>query len=148
MNHILLIIGILALSLTLPACNKEEDPKPLPTNSEKILGTWTLAEELHSQNGQFVSVLNACDLDDTWTFKTDATLTGSQNGTTCDPGSPPGFTTSWELQDSETVLYLDFGAIFDKYKIATLNDTVLVLHRPVNFNDVNGQVSTKITYKR
>ena len=147
MKLIPLIVAVLLLSLAIPACKKEE-PKPLPTNSEKILGTWTLTEQLHNQNGQFVSVLYACDLDDTWTFNMDGTLTGSQSGTTCDPGSPPGFTTKWELQDDETVLYLDFVATFDKFKIAILNDTVLVLHRPVNFDDINGPVYAKVTYKR
>lgn len=118
-----------------------------PTNSEKILGTWTLAETLHSQNGQFVSVLYDCDLDNTWNFK-DGMLTHSQNGTTCDPGSPNGFTRPYELKDNETVLCINFNsACLLKYKIIVLNDSTLHLHEPLN-EDVHGEVFGKITYKR
>lgn len=135
-------------ALFFSACKeKEELQDPKPTNSEKILGTWTLAETLHSQNGQFVNVLYACDLDDTWIFEANGLLTGSQNGTTCDPGSPNGFSTHYELQDNEQVLYLDFVSSYLKYKIIVLNDSTLTLHRPLTEN-VNGEVFAKITFKR
>ncbi|MEO6036759.1 MAG: hypothetical protein ABIQ93_00010, partial [Saprospiraceae bacterium] len=71
-----------------------------------------------------------------------------KNGTTCDPIPPINFTTNWELQENETVLYLHFGSGFDKYKIFELNDAILVLHRPLNLNDVNGKVYSKTTFKR
>ena len=138
--------------MILPSCKKEKQPPttPLPTNSEKILGTWILAEELQDlhNDDQFVDVLQACDLDDTWMFIADGTLNGSQSGTTCEPGSPPGYSTHWELQNNETVLYLDYGSGFDEYKIAVLNDPLLVIHRPLSYNDINGKVYSRITYKR
>lgn len=145
------LLSCLFLSLTMAGCKKEEAPlPPLPTNSEKILGAWTLSERLEDQsnNGQFVSVLLPCDLDDTWIFETGGLLRGSQSGTTCEPGSPNSWTIDWELQDSETVLYFDFTSGFDKHKIVTLDDHTLVIHRPFDLNDVNGKVYAKITYKR
>lgn len=145
-----LLFALFAFSLTSSGCKKDDPLPDPPTNAEKILGTWTLASEQQDQNGngQFKEITQACDLDDTWAFISDGMLAGSQNGTTCDPGSPPGFSCSWKLQDGETVLYLSFGATFDKYKIATLDDKALVLHRPLSLNDVNGKVYSKITFKR
>lgn len=64
-------LALLLLALALPSCKKTEElPLPLPTNREKILGTWTLAEELHYQgnDGQFTSILYPC-VDDTWIFR-------------------------------------------------------------------------------
>lgn len=134
--------------LFLSGC-KEKEPLPdsKPTNSEKILGTWTLKETLHNQNGQFINALYDCDLDDTWIFEANGLLTGSQNGTTCDPGSPNGFSTHYELQDNEEVLYLDFVSAYSKYKVVVLNDSILTLYQPL-YEDVNGEVFAKITYKR
>jgi hypothetical protein len=144
-------LAAFALLVAFSGCKKDEAPEPpAPTNSEKILGTWTLTSEQQDQNGtgQFKEITQACDLDDTWTFTADGILTGSQSGTTCDPGSPAGFTCSWKLQDEETVLYRSFGPTFDKYKIVTLDDKTLLIHRPLSLNDVNGKVYSKVTFKR
>lgn len=148
-SRLLFLACCLQFLLIIPSCKKEPNltPAPLPTNSEKILGTWTLTEILHNQNGQFVTVSQDCDLDDTWTFAKGDTLMASQNGTTCDPGSPNYFSLHYELQDNETVLYFYFGLSYLKYKIFILNDSTLVLHDPLT-EDINGEVFAKITYKR
>jgi len=140
------------LYCTLSGCKKEDPPAPPSplTNREKILGTWTLSGTLEDVNvdGHFVNVLHACDLDDTWTFQANDTLYGSENGTTCGFFPPANRTYDWELRDLETVLYLHYPFFEDKYKIVTLNDTLLLINRPLDINDLNGRVYAKITYKR
>ena len=143
------LCSALFLVFLAPGCKKDE-PMPTSPNSENFLGTWTLKEEVQDQNndGNFVSVLDQCDLDDTWAFTDDGKLFVDKKGTTCDPIPPINTTLNWELQDNETVLYLHSASGFDKYKIFELDDKILVLHRPLSLNDVNSEVYSKITYQR
>ena len=147
----LFLPAILSCAFLTSGCKKEESMATQNSNNnEKIIGTWNLKEELQDQSntGNYINVLQSCDLDDTWTFTTYSILFINKNGTTCDPILPINFTTSWKLQENETVLYLDFGSGFDKYKIFELNDAVLVLHRPMSLNNIDGKVYSKMTFKK
>lgn len=131
MKQIPLIVAVLLLSLAVPACKKEE-PKPLPTNSEKILGTW-IEKELWTDDdhdGTFVLHSEPCDGDAVWTFKADKTHR-LQDETPCDVPFPLDLTSTWTLLGDSNLLQLIIPGLEDEpiyLRIDALGDTEMILH--------------------
>jgi hypothetical protein len=83
--------------------------------------------------------LQACDLDNTITFKSDGTGTTDEGGSKCDPASPQTSTFTWTFKDNEQVITLSnavFGGLNGEVKVKTINDNQLELHKEVNMTAI------------
>lgn len=129
-NFPVLFLLVLLLS---SFCKKEIEL----TNAAQILtnGEWVQAQYLEDQDGDgtFTDESRTCERDNTWVFDNNNSKSMSYNdiGELCAPDiGPISISGFWELRQNDEVLnvYLAHGSIQDDYYIATINDTLLVLH--------------------
>ena len=123
----------LVLCLALGACQKsgEDDDEQPPTKTEMLTsGSWkiTAVDADTLGDGTFeIDVYNllieACDKDDFFVFKTNGNLDLDEGPSKCDDTDPQVSTTSWRLLENETKL--EIGG--DAYDIAELTNSTLKL---------------------
>lgn len=83
--------------------------------------------------------LQACDLDNTITFKSDGTGTADEGSLKCDPTSPQTSNFTWSFKDNEQVITLSnslFGGLNGDVKVKNINDNQLELHKEVNMTAI------------
>jgi hypothetical protein len=74
------------------------------------------------------SNIQACDLDDTYTFKSDGTGATDEGLTKCNTTDPQSTSFSWSFKNNETVMSGNLNSFFSgDANISTLNDTNFVL---------------------
>lgn len=73
------------------------------------------------------STLLPCQLDNTYTFKSDGTGTTDEGATKCNSTDPQTTPFTWVFKNNGTVLSGNFGISNGDVNIATLNDTNLTL---------------------
>ena len=79
--------------------------------------------------------LEACDTDNTITFKNDNTGTADEGPTKCDPATPQSAPFTWTFKDNEQTISfgnIDFAGLSGDVKVVTLNDTKLELHKELS----------------
>ena len=132
-----LIVLLLLILLFSSFCKKENPISDSPLTVSQILtdGAWIQAQYLEDSDGDgvFTDESRTCELDNTWVFDDNASKSMSYNdiGDLCAPQVGPitieGF---WDLKENDQVLnvYLSHGSIQDDYTIASISDSLLVLH--------------------
>ena len=61
-----------------------------------------------TQTSVFTTVLEACQRDNIWNFKSDGTYTVTEGASKCDPSDPDTVTSgTWQLTDSDTKIVID-----------------------------------------
>ena len=120
-----LILFILALTLTVPSCKKDETT--LSKKKILIAKSWQLSSI--KENG-VTDVLHDCDKDNILTFLLDGTYSFDPNVIKCDLGSKIESGT-WSLSSDEKFLLLDDGT---QMTIVELSEIKLVLLEVGNVN--------------
>jgi len=75
------------------------------------------------------SSLQACQLDNIYTFKSDGTGTTDEGATKCNSTDPQTTPFTWVFKNSEKVISGNFGITNGDANISTLNDTNFVIWR-------------------
>jgi hypothetical protein len=110
-GRILFIVLILAVGIS---CNKDESTVPLPVSRAQLLArSWIQTDLLASLPGGppqsvFTTVLEACERDNIWNFKSDGTYTVTEGATKCNAADPDTATSgTWQLTESDTKIIID-----------------------------------------
>ncbi len=127
--------GALALSLvilTVFACKKSSTPSKSSTtyltqSSWKVQSLGIDQDKNGTVDYDITSTLPACQLDNTYTFKSDGTGTTDEGATKCNSTDPQTTPFTWVFKNNETVLSGNFGISNGDANISTLNDTNLTL---------------------
>lgn len=101
-----LLLGVFALSLIAVSCKKDEDDAPtkaqLLTNGSSK--TWKI-DKVFIDGNDLSSLLEPCDLDDNFIFRSDFTYEENEGETKCDSADAQiGDTGVWAFADNETKL--------------------------------------------
>lgn len=78
--------------------------------------------------------LEACETDNTITFKSDGSGIADEGASKCDPASPQTSPFTWTFKNNDQVITfanIDFAGLNGDVKVVTLNDTKLELHKEV-----------------
>ena len=110
-GSILFIVFILAVGIS---CNKDESTVPLPVSRAQLLArSWIQTDLLASLPGGsptsvFTTVLEACERDNIWNFKSDGTYTVTEGATKCNVADPDTATSgTWQLTENDTKIIID-----------------------------------------
>lgn len=127
-----------ALSVLFLSCQKESNSDSAKTKTDDI----TASAWVHESSGVDVDKngtidlpltdagVEACQLDNTLTFKKDGTAIADEGATKCDAADPQTTDFNWNFADDETNLEIKnnvFAALNGKLKIKTLNSTNFTL---------------------
>lgn len=120
----LFLVGALT-SAVLIGCDPDKDEDPAPTTTTTATKTQLLTSIAWRQVAavaspgidtggvapvtNIISFMDACELDNKHTFKTDKTYVDDEGATKCDPADPQTTTGTWEFNSGETKLLLDKG---------------------------------------
>jgi len=138
-------LSFLFLLLFVSACYKNDGPAYLDLLTK---APWIMrSDQFINASGQYSEEIQDCQRDDTWTFKTDDTYDFMDNADKCDPLHSLDYSSGWALVEKEAVLVFKF--VFDeyRYRIITINETTLVLHK-INIYNPNKPTVQKITFNR
>jgi hypothetical protein len=136
---LILLLG----SLSLSACNKDDDNKE-KTNTEKItLSAWKYdkAEIDSDKNGTPDApvpsgVVEACEVDNTITFKTDNTGVVDEGATKCETSDPQSSSFTWTFKNNETIINFPTAIITNvdgDVIVKSITETSMVLSKEVEF---------------
>jgi len=129
-----------AALVTVASCKKDDDnnnnngnnnPGPQLTKKEMLTAKPWKATGLTVGGADFWSLVDACERDNIFTFKTDGVYIEDEGATKCDSGDPQVVVTStWSFIDNETKLIYDG----DTATIKQLTSTTLVLETDLQGN--------------
>jgi hypothetical protein len=129
------LLPVLALSCAFFACKKDEEP----TNTDKISSKpWYFESGGADFNADgtvdfplaSVPGVQACNLDNFATFKSDGTGITDEGGSKCSTTAPQTTNFSWGFASNETILNVSgsaFAGIGGQFKVKTLTDNNLTL---------------------
>lgn len=134
-----LVLSI-SLSTVLTSCKKEETASSTTSSSatktDHLAGkSWVLKSAkiapTFTQAGitidDLYKTMDACDKDNTMTFKTDKTFVTDEGATKCDPKAPQTETGTWALIDSETKIQTVQGKKTTTLNLISVSNTSLVV---------------------
>ena len=113
-NSWLLISALVTtLLVTGTSCDDDEDVVQIPVTRAQLLArSWKQTDLLAvGPNGPvsvFLTVMEACQRDNIWTFKSDGTYIVTEGATKCDPADPDTTTSgTWQLIETDTKIIID-----------------------------------------
>ena len=145
------VLNILAFTFLLIAaasCKKSDDNSTTPPKSKTILLTqasWKIqsvgidADKNGTADSDVTSSVPACQVDNTFTFKTDGSGTMDEAALKCAPADPQTKPFTWTFKSTETILSGTFSFTSGDATIVSMNDTSMV----VTYDD---NLGTPITY--
>lgn len=105
---------VITLLVTGSSCDKDDDVIQTPVTRAQLLArSWKQTDLLASVPGGsptsvFLTVMEACQRDNIWTFKSDGTYIVTEGATKCNAADPDTATTgTWVLTDSDTKITID-----------------------------------------
>ncbi len=149
------VLKILAFSLlliTAVSCSKSDSPAPvapksktilLTQNSWKVLSVGLDANKDGTAESDVTVLVQACKLDNVYTFKTDGTGSADEGTTKCNSTDPQSVAFTWVFKSSETILSGNFGLINGDATIISMDDTKLV----VGYDDTSTSNHLIATFK-
>ncbi len=140
---------LLTFTISVLSCDKKSDPPAGPTKTATISsGAWkydTGGADV-DRNGtidiQGSSILPACALDNTITFKVDNTGVGDEGVTKCNAADPQTAPLTWNFTDAEANLVMSnniFSILNGKFKIVTLSTTNFSLSKDTVITAISAQ---------
>ena len=130
------LIYVLALTSTLAACGKKEDPQP-PTATELLsAGKWQVRTSVLTAPGyndvDLVAISQSCNRDDIQKFNLPNTYVYDAGTTKCDIAEPQTQLGVWSLLDNDKQLVVTFDGISTAYTVEELTATTLkvIIVRP------------------
>ncbi len=126
----------LLLFISAASCKKSGSGPDTPAKSKTILLTqasWKIqsvgidADKNGVAETDVTSSLQACQIDNIYTFKTDGTGTIDEGAVKCSAGDPQTKPFNWVFKNNETVLNGSFGFTNGDATILSLNETNLVV---------------------
>ncbi len=144
-------LSLLAISLTMGACKKDEDTKS--TADILVEGQWdltglTINPGFEVFPGVVISDLlideDPCDADDLTIFNADGSATGDEGATKCDPSDPQTYSNgSWSLSADEKTLTITFDGIQIPFTVKSASSSKSVLETAAdNFDNTFPATST------
>jgi hypothetical protein len=118
----------LLLALAFSSCKKDATFTETLTDSK-----WSVTSSTFDEDGTgpiaATNVQDSCNIDDTFVFKADNTLTVTDNSIKCDPTDPATQTATWTLSADEKTITLIPTAfpIAIVYKIVSFSDSEIKL---------------------
>jgi len=113
-NWLIISVLITTLLVTGSSCDKDDDVVQTPVTRAQLLArSWKQTDLLASTPGGspvsvFLTVMEACQRDNIWTFKSDGTYIVTEGATKCDPTDPDTTTTgTWQLIETDTKIIID-----------------------------------------
>ncbi|MDX1912504.1 MAG: lipocalin family protein [Saprospiraceae bacterium] len=133
-------------------CKKENQPTESLSFQTIVNGPWIQAQYLEDQdgNGTFTDESLPCELDNTWVFNADTTMSYNDIGVLCAPDfGPISIPGNWLLTENDQVLLVSLSSGFteEAFNIVTLNDTLMVLHKK-DLNNPSAPVTQKVVLER
>lgn len=129
MKKITLLFVAVSL-IAVSACKKEDDKTTTPTPGPTLTKTQMLTAKNWKLTGatsggvDYYPIIDPCDKDDLFIFKTDGTSIVDAGATKCDPTDPQIISTgTWTFIDNETKIYFDG----DTGTLAELTSTKMVV---------------------
>jgi len=144
-----LLFLLLAAATVITSCSKDDDDNnsggggtPVSNTTKLCNKNWKMTS--FKFNGvEFISQLDACDVDDFIRFNTDNTYLEDEGPTKCDPADPQTLTGTWNWVANETKLVgSGDGLANDTLNVLTNSGTVLKL----GYNDQTLGLDIEITY--
>lgn len=133
---VLTILAFICSLIAAVSCSKNEPAAPVVPKSKTILITqssWKVQSVGIDANKDGVTetdvtgLVNACKLDNTYTFKSDATGTMDEAAVKCNAADPQTQSFSWSFKSTETILSGTFSFTNGDATILSLTDTNLVV---------------------
>jgi len=133
---VLKILTFILLLITTVSCSKSDSPAPVAPKSKTILLTQTAwkvqtvgldANKDGVAESDVTSLITACKLDNTYTFKTDGSGTMDEGAAKCNGTDPQTQAFTWVFKSTETILSGTFSFTNSDASILTLNDTNLIV---------------------
>jgi hypothetical protein len=132
------IIKILAAGLIITgmlSCKKSATVTPTEKTKTVLLtqSAWkvqSLSVDLNKDgtgDADATSYFQSCDLDNTYSFKTDGSGTTDEGATKCNPDNPQTASFTWLFKSGETILSGNFTLLNGDASIISINDTSLVI---------------------
>lgn len=126
MKSYLILATITALTVSLASCTKSDDKTTTPANTAptktELLTAkgWKITGATANGVDAFANY-DACERDNTLTFKTNFTAITDEGATKCDPTDPQTITETWSFASNEAKVIL--GGV--EATLLTLNSTTL-----------------------
>lgn len=143
MKHIVLAAFVCFLAFSFAACKKSKSKSRTDLITQSSWKYQDAGLDVNRDGTVDAPIpagfLQACDLDNTITFKSDGTGTADEGTLKCDPSSPQTSTFTWTFKDNEQVITLSnalFGGLNGEVKVKTINDSQLELHKEVNMTAI------------
>ncbi|MEO5681889.1 MAG: hypothetical protein ABIQ88_04565 [Chitinophagaceae bacterium] len=135
------VLNILAFSIafiSVISCKKSNADTPAPAKSKTILltqNTWKLQSVgmdadrngVADAGGDLTASVPACQLDNSYTFKTDSTGVMNEGAATCNAGDPQTKPFTWGFKNGESILTGTFSITDGDAAIISMNDTLMVI---------------------
>lgn len=126
---------LIALGFAAVSCSKKKDSDPTPSKSPKELlttGSWQLSKTTTTFEGKTETAApEACEADDSYTFKTNNTLVTDEGATKCDAEDPQTDTDPYTLSEDGKTITMASGSITLPATIVELTDSKMILK--INF---------------
>jgi hypothetical protein len=146
---------LLALVALLGSCKKDND-NPAPAATDLTTGSWKMSAStavvefpapVGTQTTDLFALLPACDVDNTFKFNTDNSVTIDEGATKCDPNDPQTETDGvWTLSNNNTKFNFDYKGATISGDVLTMNSSTFVLKYVTNVNNIKSTTTT--TYVR
>jgi len=141
-------IALLATSMLVSSCKKDDDPSPSRTELLTAKSWVTTSSEIEYNGQRFpFTLVEDCDKDDVTTFTKDGKYTVNVGTKLCD--NEKNYGGVWQFKDNDTILQLkeDGETEFDDNAISVLTDTKLTVFIEEFQYDSNGDGKTDVTAK-
>ncbi len=147
-------LSLLAMSLTMGACKKDDDTQS--TSDILIEGKWDLtAANINPGFEVFPGVVlsdllideDPCDADDLTVFNADGTATGEEGATKCDPSDPQTYSNgTWALSADEKTLTMDFDGTEIAFTVKSASSSKIVLETAADNFDTDFPSTSTVTF--
>ena len=129
-------IGLLALIVVLPSCDKDDDDPPSTKTKTELLttGTWKFSTAT-SSGADVSSQIPACIRDNTYTFAVAGTGTLNEGATKCNSADPQTSNFTWNWASNETVLHVSTVLLpggNNDFTVVSISETQLVISQVIN----------------
>lgn len=137
------LLGIIAFSLfflPLFSCKKSSDSSSskskttlVTQSSWKIQSVGADVNKDGTVDQDVTSYLQSCQIDNTYTLKSDGTGTADEGATKCNSTDPQTTAINWSFKSNETVFSGNLGFFSGDANISTLNETNFVVWKDTTY---------------